>query len=248
MTVVIRANAFLWGSQLTEALTASYARWRSKQLGQITDALEQRLLVAMLTPVTGKRLLDVGCGDGALASDLARRGAIVTGLDADVRAIAAARTRRAPVPGLLVGQAERLPFADATFDRVVAVTVLCFVEHAEQAIAEMTRVLRPGGRLVIGELGYWSLWAAQRRLRAWLGNPIWREVKFRTARELGALAQAAGLTAIKTRGAIYYPPFAVAAKLLGPVDVWMGQRTAFGAAFLALAATKPVQMAGQRSQ
>ncbi len=235
-------------TQSTEALTASYARWRSKQLAHITDALEQQLLLAMLAPVTGKRLLDVGWGDGALASDLAQRGAIVTGLDADARAIAAARTRGARVPRLLVGQAERLPFADATFDRVVAVTVLCFVEHAEQAIAEMTRVLRPGGRLVIGEFGHWSLWAAQRRLRAWLGDPIWRKARFRTARELRAVAQAAGLTAIKTRGAIYYPPFAVAATLLAPVDLWMGQHTTFGAAFLALAATKPVHTTGQRSQ
>src|SRR6516164_7585111 len=109
----------------------------------------------MLAPVAGKRLLDVGCGDGALASELARRGAIVTGLDEDAAAIAAARRRSAlPSTLVLVGRAERLPFENATFDRVVAVGVLCFVQHAEQVIAEIARVLRPGGRLAIGELGY----------------------------------------------------------------------------------------------
>ncbi len=98
MTVVIRSECLPMGStQPTEALTASYARWRSKQLGQITDGLEQQLLLAMLAPVTGKRLLDVGCGDGALALALARRGATVTGLDVDRAMIAPAqRAARSP--------------------------------------------------------------------------------------------------------------------------------------------------------
>jgi SAM-dependent methyltransferase len=70
-----------------------YARWRSSLLGQITDKLEQQLLFELLGSVADKTLLDVGCGYGALASELARRGAIVTGLDADPVMIAAARRR-----------------------------------------------------------------------------------------------------------------------------------------------------------
>ncbi len=81
--------------------------------------------------------------------------------DADVGMISEAR-RRGPLASIplkfIVGQAQKLPFEDATFDRVIAVTVLCFVDDAGKAIAEMARVLRPRGRLVIGELGYWSLW------------------------------------------------------------------------------------------
>ncbi|TVR78785.1 MAG: methyltransferase domain-containing protein [Rhodospirillales bacterium] len=53
-----------------------------------------------------------------------------------------------------VGTGERLPFAPATFDRVVAVTVLCFVDDA--ALGEIGRGPRPNGRLVIAELGQWS--------------------------------------------------------------------------------------------
>ena len=78
------------GAQPTEELINSYARWRSSRLGQITDALERQLLFELVGPVVGKTLLDVGCGDGELASELARRGAIVTGLDADPAMIAAA--------------------------------------------------------------------------------------------------------------------------------------------------------------
>jgi SAM-dependent methyltransferase len=127
------------------------------------------------------------------------------------------------------------------------VTVLCFVYEAERAVAEMARVLRPGGRLVVGELGYWSLWAAHRRIRGWLGNPTWQAAVFRTAKELRDLAQAAGLRGVEIRGAVHYPPCGVAARLVAPVDLWLGRQTTFGSGLLVLAATKPIQMAGEEN-
>ena len=157
--------------------------------------------------------------------------------------IAAARRRtetEAPQIWLIEGQAERLPFDDATFDCVLAVTVLCFVRDAERAVMETARVLRPGGRLVIGELGRWSLWAMGRRVRGWLGHPTWRAALFRTAVELRRLIRAAGLEAVEMRGAVHYPPCGLAAQLLAPVDLWLGRRATFGAAFIAVLATKPI--------
>ena len=94
-------------------LTGSYIRWRSSRLGAISDRLEQTLLLELLGPLTGKMLLDVGCGDGALAAVLARGGAQVTGLDADPAMVAAARQRakREAVPLTVVeGKGEALPF------------------------------------------------------------------------------------------------------------------------------------------
>ena len=229
--------------QSTEGLTESYVRWRSSRLGQITDALEQQLLFELLGSVADKTLLDVGCGDGALASELARRGAIVTGLDADPAMIAAARRRtqtEITQLHLIEGQAERLPFGGEAFDCVLAVTVLCFVRDAERAVAEMARVLKPGGRLVIGELGRWSLWAVHRRIRGWFGHPIWRAAMFRTAAELRELVRSAGLDVVEIRGAVHYPPCGATARLLAPVDLWLGRRTTLGAAFIAVSAAKPI--------
>jgi len=120
------------------------------------------------------------------------------------------------------------------------VTILCFVEDAAPAFAEMARVLRPGGRLVIGELGKWSTWSVSRRLRGWFGARLWRQARFRTPRELRSLAAAAGLHPEIVRGAIYYPRLAPAARLLAPFDETLGRLTPVGAAFLALCATKPV--------
>jgi len=220
----------------------SYASWRASTLGRITDGLEVGLIFDLLGDVKGLDVLDVGCGDGALMAELSRRGATVSGVDPDARAVTAAR-RRADTEGhsytVLAGRAEALPFADASFDCVVAIAVLCFVERPEIALAEMNRVLRPGGRLVLGELGKWSIWAAIRRIKGWSGSRTWRAARFRTSRELRRLVASQRLELRRIEGAIFYPPFARAARLMAPIDGWLGRRGIAGAAFIALWAQKP---------
>lgn len=74
--------------------------------------------------------------------------------------IAAARLRAENVATriqLVEGDAESPPFGDATFDVVMAVTVFCFVQDTEHAVTEIARVLKPEGRLAVGELGRWIL-------------------------------------------------------------------------------------------
>ena len=102
------------------------------------------------------------------------------------------------------GRLEQLPFREASFDLVAAITVLCFVPDAGGAVREMARVLRPGGRLVLGELGRWSWWAAIRRVRGWLGSSTWAAARFRTGAELKSLVRQAGLSITATRGRVYY--------------------------------------------
>lgn len=140
-----------------------------------------------------------------------------------------------------IAAAQHLPGPPERFDIVVAVTVLCFVEDAAPVFREMARVLRPGGRLVVGELGKWSIWAAVRRVRGWLGSPLWRKGKFWTAGELRALADQGGLETESVCGAIYYPCWGLAARLLAPFDRSFSRVTTYGAAFLALHAIKPVR-------
>lgn len=222
-------------------MARAYARWRASMLGRITDRLEDALLRDMLGGVAGYRVLDIGCGDGALAVRLAAAGAYVVGFDADPALLRMAALR-ADAAGVSVefttGRAEALPLISGHFDIVVAVTVLCFVANPDLVFREIARVLRPGGAVVIGELGYWSLWALRRRIRGWLGNQIWRAAQFQTGKELRWLAAGVGLEVRALRGAVFYPPSAALAWAMAPLDPWLSRCTAIGAAFLALRAEK----------
>ena len=218
-----------------------YRQWRASAIGAATERLERRLVLDLIGNIEGRRILDLGCGDGDLAVDLALRGARVTGIDTSAALIAAARARAASAGTEIEfhpAAAQALPFLSEQFDVVAAVTVLCFVDDPLPVFQEAARVLRPGGRFVIGELGKWNSWAAVRRLRGWLGSPLWREARFRTPRELRSLAEAAGLRAEGVRGAIFYPRFRLAARVMAPLDACLGRVTTFGAAFLALRARK----------
>jgi ubiquinone biosynthesis O-methyltransferase len=219
-----------------------YAQWRASELGAVTERVETQLILTLVGDVSRCKVLDVGCGDGQFALELAKRGAIVTGIDASAAMIDAAERRakqhNADI-AFQVAMAERLPFPSNQFNIVMAITILCFVDDASPVLPEIARVLRPGGRLVVGELGKWSTWAARRRIRAWLGVQLWRRARFRTANELRDLAERAGLIVESVRGAIYYPHSGLAARLLSPWDPLLSRLTTVGAAFIALSAIKP---------
>lgn len=219
-----------------------YAGWRDSSLGEITEALEHRLIFRLTGPLADKQVLDAGCGDGTLARAAACKGAArVCGCDLDPRMVGKARAtanRDDMTIDLAVARLQALPFPDNTFDVVTCITVLTFVPDAIQAVREMARVLRPGGCLVIGDLGKWSLWAARRCIRGWFGAKIWRTATFRTAKEMTGLTEATGLTTGSVQGAIFYPPSTNLARLLAPLDPTLGEMTTLGAAFVAIQATK----------
>jgi ubiquinone/menaquinone biosynthesis C-methylase UbiE len=116
--------------------------------------------LGLLDITAGERVLDVGCGSGAVTRDIAKRvgsRGLVVGLDPSPALLAVAR-ELAQQAGLgdcvefREGSALRLPFPDRSFDAVVCVTVLSHVPKGEAAIPELVRVLRPGGRLGVFDL------------------------------------------------------------------------------------------------
>jgi ubiquinone/menaquinone biosynthesis C-methylase UbiE len=103
----------------------------------------------------GMSILDVGCGPGYVSAAVAERGTNPTGLDFSAEMIAIAR-KTFPRLEFQEGDAQNLPFADGSFDRVIANFALLHLSHPEKASAEACRVLRPGGRF-----GF-STWAAKK--------------------------------------------------------------------------------------
>ncbi len=112
-----------------------------------------------LAPAPGQRLLDLGCGNGLMTLELARavgpQGRVV-GVDPSAAMLAAARDACDGRDNVILieGAAEALPLEDTSLDGAVSVQVFEYVAAIPAALAELRRVLRPGGRLVIGDMHF----------------------------------------------------------------------------------------------
>ncbi|HIV59506.1 MAG TPA: class I SAM-dependent methyltransferase [Candidatus Stackebrandtia faecavium] len=110
---------------------------------------ERPAMLALAGDVTGRHILDAGCGSGVLSAALRDRGATVTGIDASTEMLALARKRLGDAATLHVTDlAEPLPFCDNTFDDVVSSLVLHYLQDWTPTLIELRRVLRAGGRLI----------------------------------------------------------------------------------------------------
>ena len=118
-------------------------------LGQ--DPLWRRFLVSRLPP--SGHVLDVATGTGLVAAQLLRRGYRVTGLDQSREMLAVARERLADRAEVLEGSAEALPFSDDSFDHLTFTYLLRYVADPGATLAELARVVRPGGVVASLEFG-----------------------------------------------------------------------------------------------
>ena len=134
---------------------ASAAAWIADMHGDAGDWGRQFVLdPAMLARVDAGRYanaLDVGCGEGRFCRRLSARGIRTVGVDPTAALLDHAR-RRDPAGDYRAGRAEALDFADGSFDLVVSCLTLIDIDDVTSAIAEMARVLRPGGRLLVANL------------------------------------------------------------------------------------------------
>lgn len=111
---------------------------------------ERPAMLDLAGDVTGRRILDAGCGSGPLFGALRDRGAIMTGIDASAGMLMQARHRLGADADLRIADlAGPLLFSDGAFDDVIASLVLHYLQDWGPTLAELRRVLTPGGRLII---------------------------------------------------------------------------------------------------
>jgi demethylmenaquinone methyltransferase/2-methoxy-6-polyprenyl-1,4-benzoquinol methylase len=153
-----------------DELSAALSFWQ--------DPRWRRALVSAVAPAPGQRILDVATGTGMVAAELlARADCSVVGVDQSAEMLSHARAHFAGVDAarveLIEGQAEALPFADASFDGLTFTYLLRYVDDPAATVRELARVVRPGGRVGSLEFGVppWAPARAAWRLYTAVGLP-----------------------------------------------------------------------------
>ena len=179
----------------------SYDAWYESPRGRWVGAVEFRLIAARLEARTGETLLDVGCGTGWFTRRFAAQGMITTGFDIRSDWLAFARAKGGPAQQWVAGDAQALPFADESFDAVVSVAALCFMEDEREAVAEIVRVARR--RFAIGWLNRASLLYRQKGRDG--GRGAYRGARWHDAKEVRVLFSDSPVRDLSIRSAVFLP-------------------------------------------
>jgi SAM-dependent methyltransferase len=180
----------------------SYDRWYETPRGRWIGQREAALVLQYLQPRPGESLLDVGCGTGfftrTLAASLVGR---VAGVDINPEWVEYARHRDAGKISYEVADARALPYANASFDLVVSIAALCFVEEESSAVREILRVARR--RFAIGLLNRQSLLYLQKGREGGRGG--YRGARWHTVREARGLFHELPVHNLRVHTAIQIP-------------------------------------------
>ncbi|HEY9100094.1 MAG TPA: class I SAM-dependent methyltransferase [Thiobacillus sp.] len=180
---------------------ADYEAWYVTPRGRWIGETEYALAARQLAAQAGDSLLDVGCGTGWFTRRAAADGLHATGLDPNPDWLNFARAHSNPNLKWVEGDARALPFEDASFDHVLSIAALCFVDDERQAVAECVRVARR--RFAIGWLNRDSLLYRQKGRGG--GSGAYRGARWHSAQEVRALFSNLPVRNLKLRSAIFIP-------------------------------------------
>lgn len=202
-----------------------YDAWYDTPRGRWIGEREYAVASRLLAPQRGDSLLDVGCGTGWFSRRFARDGWPVTGVDAEEQAINFARDKTAASgfvgsgerdcekPRYLVADGRALPFADNSFDLVLSIAALCFIDDERKAVAELVRVVRR--RFVIGWLNRSSLLFTRKGAND--GSGAYRGARWHNDVEVKALLSGLPVENIAIRSAVFFPDAGLFARIAEPL-------------------------------
>ena len=171
-----------------------YDQWFITPIGSLVKKYESELILDLLKPVPGEMVLDAGCGTGVFTHDILSSGSQVAGLDISMPMLRRAREKSGRDPfSPIVGNISKLPFQDGSFDKTISITAIEFIEDAKGAVAELFRVTKKGGVVVVANLNSLSLWAARRMENAKKGDSIFRKAIFRSPDDLRSFSPVEGV-------------------------------------------------------
>lgn len=195
------------GKQLFDDEADSYDKWYRTKAGFQIDRIEKEAVFSFIHPQAGLTALDIGCGTGNYSILLAQKGLKVTGIDISSRMLAKAKTKAAEENldiNFIRASAEKLLFADNYFDIVLSVSAFEFFPNLQPALLEAHRVLKPGGRLVVGVIGRDSAWGRYYMQKARRDpHSVFSRARFYTVEELKNAMPGKN---IRTKAVLFVPP------------------------------------------
>ena len=199
----VPADQRMYNPFVVDAIAEGYDVWYDSPLGQAAERAQRQTVFRLCAPKPGETVLDVGTGTGRYACVLAELGLRVTGCDPSQAMLAVARAKDCGVDWCQ-GDATGLPFDDGQFALVLSVTALEFMPDPVRALAEMYRVVAPGGRLVVAVLNADSAFGRMYVESAEREQTLFRFAHLYTPDEFERLLAALGPT--RVRSASYLGP------------------------------------------
>ncbi len=170
-------------------VATDYDQWYTTKMGRFVDDIETACAFELFLPQQDQKILDVGCGTGNFSIKLAEKGAIVTGIDVSEEMLSIARTKIGALPIAYKNMdLYQLEFEDNTFDAVFSMAAFEFVEFPERALGELFRVLKPGGKLMVGTIHLDSSWGRLYTSDYFQRETVFKYATFKTMEEMAAYA------------------------------------------------------------
>lgn len=193
-----------------QSIADSYDSFFDTPIGSFLDATETRCAFDLLKPRHSESILDVGCGTGVFAFKLAQQDVRVTGIDVSDAMLTVARDNLqrfdTDVQSRVLFRdmdANTLTFNDDSFDAAVTVATMAFVNNPQSVFDEMMRVVKPGGRVLVGAINRESAWGDHYMTLAKSGDPVFSHASLVTLDQLKGF-DPANLIAFK--GSLFLPP------------------------------------------
>ncbi len=185
-----------------DQLASRYDAWFDGEEGRLIFQIELAAIQAA-TQTAPRPWLEVGVGSGRFAAALG----IDVGVDPSENLLKMARERGVRV---VRGYGEHLPFAASAVGTVFLIVTICFVDDPLPVLRECQRVLRPGGKLIVGLVPRESPWGKKYTAAGRHGHPFYVHARFYTVSQVESMLSKTGFTLEGCRSTLFQPPDCVA--------------------------------------
>ncbi|MBW1780836.1 MAG: methyltransferase domain-containing protein [Deltaproteobacteria bacterium] len=211
-----------------------YESWRRSSQSRTIERLMEQMVLSLLDPEPGERILDIGCGTGNHLLMFNKLGLNVSGVDASSHMVEEAKSRLGHRSAIKVGMAEDLPFDDNEFDVAVFIHTLEFLDNPLLALREAGRVANR--KVFIGVLNSLSWNGLLKKLQGYFGDPLFGQATFYNLWQIKSLLRLAyGDIPISWQCIRIIPPFVEEMIPFG--KAFLGRKHSPFGFFLGLAAT-----------